>query len=501
MEQNNEPFRDQVGYQTHLCPDLPVVVQNADYERFAAMLGDVEATLRGSGVEDQAVCMALENCPGLDEAGRARRARFAVEAVRGEVLRKLQADPSFRAFSVSVACSALLARFCGLLEIDGVRRSSKSTAERRSKLFSARQWHDLNRTLTEVCGNTDLCADIGLEQAVAMDVCLIDTTCLEANIHFPVDWVLLRDVAETLLKAIKLIRGAGVLCRMTQGADELAREMSKLCIAMTHARRGKDAKRERKRILREMKPLLRRTGEHARRHADKLLAQRARTRFSEREAARIAARVQEKLGQIEEVIRQAHERIIGARQVASKDKILSVHEPDVHVIVRGKAGRAAEFGNTLLIGENEAGLITDWELHRGRAPSEPQQLKESLARQNAYDLDESVNAVAADRGFGAKKTSALLEEMQAYDATCPRDVGQLRERMGEERFAALQRRRASTEARIAVLRNKILGGRLRAKGYENRARGVGAGVLAHNLWLIARMLAAQRGEEARREAA
>lgn len=478
------------------------MVKNADYERFAAQLDDVLAALRGSGVEEQAVCMALDNRPGLGAAAKARRARFAVEAVRGEVLRKLQSSPSFRVFSVSVACSGLLARFCGLLEIDGVRRTSKSTMDRRSKLFSARQWHDLNRTLMEVCGNAELCADAGLEEAVAMDVCLIDSTCLEAHIHFPVDWVLLRDVAVTLLKATKLIRGAGVLCRMPETPDELARAMSKLCIAMTHARRGGGARRERKRLLREMKPLLRRIGGHARRHLDKLLAKRGQTRFSEREAARVAERVEEKLAQTGAVIRQAHERLIGARKVADKDKILSVHEPDTHVIVRGKAGRAAEFGNTLLISENTAGLITDWELYRGRAPSEPEQLRESLARQNAYDLDEPVAAVVSDRGFAAKKTSALLEEMDAYDATCPRDTARLRERMGGERFGALQRRRASTEARIAILRHNMLGGRLRAKGYENRARGVGAGVLAHNLWLIARMLAARRDkEEARRRAA
>jgi hypothetical protein len=483
-----------------LCPEPTNVICNADYARLAAQVADIESALRDSGIEAQAVEMALENHPGLDEAAQARLRRFAVESVRAEVLRRLQNTPSFRSFSVSVACSTLLARFCGLLEIDGIRRSSKSTMERRSKLFSAEQWQTLNRTLLEVCGSEDLCGDIGLAEPVAMDVCLVDTTCLEANIHFPVDWVLCRDVSMTLLKAIKLIRGAGVLCRMQCTAEQLGREMSKLCIAMTNARRGKDSRRERKRLLRAMKPLLRRIGKHARSHLDKLLAHRSGTRFSERQAARIAERVEEKLGQIELVISQAHERIIGERPVADKDKILSVHEADVHVIVRGKAGRAVEFGNTLFIAENAAGLITDWALYRERAPSEPKQLAQSLKRQNACDLD-PIEAVATDRGFSSKATSSLLEDLEAYDACCPRNIQSLGERMSEERFAALQRRRASTEARIAILRNNLLGGRLRAKGYENRARAVGGAVLAHNLWMIARKLAAQRDEEALQAAA
>ena len=44
----------------------------------------------------------------------------------------------------------------------------------------------------------------------------------------------------------------------------------------------------------------------------------------------------------------------------SADKILSFYEPDVHVIVRGKAG--AEFGNTLVLGEADDGVIVDWQL-------------------------------------------------------------------------------------------------------------------------------------------
>jgi hypothetical protein len=56
------------------------------------------------------------------------------------------------------------------------------------------------------------------------------------------------------------------------------------------------------------------------------------------------------------VIEQAHERIIGGRQVKNKDKILSAHEPDIDVIVRGKAGAQVEFGNELFLAESLADL-------------------------------------------------------------------------------------------------------------------------------------------------
>ena len=176
-----------------------------------------------------------------------------------------------------------------------------------------------------------------------------------------------------------------------------------------------------------------------------------------------------------------------------------MHEPDVQVIVRGKAGKAVEFGNTLLLSENRDGYLTDWMLYRESAPSEPKQLKESLARQNAYDLDKPVEAVSTDRGFASKATCRLLEGGKVYDATCPRDPATLAQRMEEKRFVDLQRRRGSTEARVAILGNWFfLGRRLRSKGFGNRARSVAHAVLAHNLWVLARRLAAMREEDAAR---
>jgi len=42
-------------------------------------------------------------------------------------------------------------------------------------------------TLSEVCANEDLYPLIGLEETEDMSVCLIDSTFLQANIHFPVE--------------------------------------------------------------------------------------------------------------------------------------------------------------------------------------------------------------------------------------------------------------------------------------------------------------------------
>ena len=49
--------------------------------------------------------------------------------------------------------------------------------------------------------------------------------------------------------------------------------------------------------------------------------------------------------------------------------ILSLYEPDVRVVVRGKADAEVEFGNTVLIGENGQGIILDYQVWREPAPA------------------------------------------------------------------------------------------------------------------------------------
>jgi len=53
-------------------------------------------------------------------------------------------------------------------------------------------------------------AKIGLDEALDLDAYFVDTTCVKTNIHYPVDWVLLRDGTRTLLKATILIRQKGL---------------------------------------------------------------------------------------------------------------------------------------------------------------------------------------------------------------------------------------------------------------------------------------------------
>jgi len=488
VKQKQATVAVEVALQSWLRPALTPVGANKDYERFRDQLEAVDGLLRSSHLESMALDFARQGWERADGRGLQRHLRFALKALRVEVLRMLLGNMPFREFSRAIATSDLLADFCGALTITGIQGVSKSVLDRAAKFFTAEQVRWMGQVFTEMCGEPDRAVELGLDGALQTDACLFDSTCLEANIHFPTDWVLLGDVARTLLKALILIRRAGLRCRMPDEPEVFARRMNRLCMEMTHARRRADAKRARKRILRKMKDLLHMIGRHARRHRDRLELEYAGTGYSQRQARRIVERIDRMLGQLPAVIGQAHERIIGERQVPNAQKILSVHEAGVRVLVRGKAGRDVEFGNSLLLSEAPSGLITDWQLYEQSAPAEWRQMHESLERQNRFDLSEPIGAVGTDRGFWSKQSAAKLRDQDIYDAVCPRDPQVLRQRFGEERFAQLQRRRSLTEARIAILKGRH-GGRLRCRGFLHRYQAVAWSVVGHNLWLVARLLA------------
>ena len=378
--------------------------------------------------------------------------------------------------------------------LDGIRWTSKSTLERASKFFNSEQVAQLNEKLCEIVCDQDLSKQVDLKQAVDASICLVDSTCLEANIHFPVDWVLLRDVSLTLLKAIELIRSEDLLNRMPKSSKKLITKLNRLCIEMTHTRRKVDAKKQRKKILRRLKSLMASVARHAQRHRDLLEANQPQTRWSPQQAARIIERIDQKLQQVPKVIKQAHERIIGERPVASKDKILSVHESDIHVLVRGKSGKEVEFGNALFISESAEGFILDYQLYQDTPPSEIKKLRESLERLESLDLKQSIDGVVADRGFSSEVMSSELEKASIKDFICPRNIDKLKERLEDPEFRDLQKRRGSTEARIAIIKNKIGANRCRAKGFNNRNLAVAWGVLSHNLWWTARKIRDQEDQ-------
>jgi len=102
--------------------------------------------------------------------------------------------------------------FCRLDRLEQVRIPSKSQLQRQAELVEETDLRTVVATLLETASRPAQAGGkqaIGLRAALNLDAYFLDSTCVKLNIHFPVDWVLLRDATRTLVKATLLIRKRG----------------------------------------------------------------------------------------------------------------------------------------------------------------------------------------------------------------------------------------------------------------------------------------------------
>jgi IS5 family transposase len=476
-----------IPFPQELRPSLPTIVGNVDYLTLRQRLEQIDHLLIVSGLERHFVLLSLAGwCPpGAPEPTVTEQVKFqqrSRRALRCNLLRTLLQE-NYRGFSCQLAGNPLYQWFCQVDALDQVRVPSKSELQRFAHWLPADPMRQVIDGLLK--GAVDHPVKLGLREELDLEAYFLDSTCVAANIHFPTDWVLLRDGVRTLMKATRLIRETGLCARM-ESPEEFLRRMNRLCIQMTQQTRRGGRKKERKRVLRAMKKLVGVVRAHARRHRDLLDQQWELTEWTRAQAEQILRRIDGVLELLPRAQKQAHERIIGERSVANDEKILSLYDTELRVIVRGKAGAEVEFGNTLLLGENRQGLILDYELFRESAPADSQLLFASLLRVEEA-LGRPVGAAVTDRGFASAANSRTLKEAGTFDGLCPRKPAELQERMKGAKFARLQRRRGQTEGRIGILKQGFLGRPMRAKGFEHRQLALAWGVLTHNLWKLAKM--------------
>jgi hypothetical protein len=486
-------------YQPALRPALPCIYGPQDYREQRALFQRIDSILSASGLEQEFIALTLAerklDIPAVSATRLERFVKYTVLALRSNIARTLT-GLDHRDYTSRVADSALLQWFLRVGEMGSIKVFGKSTSDRFARWAGEQTIRTINEKLTALLAATGTEAgtpavNVGLSQPISFDDVYFDSTCVKADIHFPIDWVLLRDAARTLMKATALIRKHGLKHRMPQEPLEFLSEMNTLCMKMTAKGHSADSKKQRKKVFREMKSLEKRIARHARAHVRALETRREETDLTEPQARLIITRIERVLEQLPAAVKQAHERIIGGRQVSSQDKILSLYEDQINVIKRGKAGAQVEFGNKLWLGETREGVIVDYLICQN-TPADSALIKPALERL-IDQQNHAISQVWGDRGLASKPNTALLEKRGIGNGLCPRNVTELAEKLTNEKgFREGLKRRAATESRIGIFKNVFLGRPLLAKGFEHRELAVGWAVLTHNLWVVARMAEAEK---------
>lgn len=463
-------------------------IYHREFHNFMAQLDLIEQMLIKSNFEMKFVETYIDSL-NLQNPGKARIqtcANYAIQALRCNILR-IVFGCSFRETSLLLAASPDLQAFCQI-EFCSKNIPSKSKLHEFSKIVPAETLQEFNHQLAIYVSSEEVNA-FELDP-LDCETLFMDATCVEANIHFPIDWVLMRDAIRTLSKAIACIRKHGLKHRM-KDPDKFRTEINSLCMTMTACRRQKDAKKRRKSIFRQMKKLLNKVQEHAKRHRDLLLEHQAETSLSEKQATQIVARIENVIAQLPAAMEQAQQRIIREESVDNQDKVLSFYDDSAKVIIRGKSGAEIEFGNELNIVEQKDGFIVDWQFFEEKT-SDIDKLLEMTERYPHQEL--KCNSLVTDKGYDGSRSRKALEKLFIKNYMAARSPAEFSKQLEDKEFKQVHKRRSQTEPRIAAIK-RLIGRKIASKHFALKKCHIGWAVLTHNFRLLARLSAIAQKEK------
>jgi hypothetical protein len=313
----------------------------------------------------------------------------------------------------------------------------------------------------------------------------VDTTVVEAPIHYPTDSGLLADAVRVLSREVGKIEEAGAKLPFvrTDVRRSLARRLLEIGYALRQ--RGDDAKAA---LVKPYKRLLRTTGRTTR---QAIRARRAAIRAMRKARGRrraALARAVEKLDRFipraQQVIRQTRARVLRGH-TTSNGKLLSIFEPHARILRRGKLHKPTEFGALVKVQESEGGIVTDLavvETHHDAALLVPS-VERHLEIFGAPPI-----LASTDRGFYSAAGVKRLEELGVRRVVVPFPGRRSKPRIRHEKQRWFRRGRswrAGGEARISRLKYRFGMARSCYRGPTGTARTVYWAGIANNLVAIA----------------
>jgi transposase, IS5 family len=199
----------------------------------------------------------------------------------------------------------------------------------------------------------------------------VDTTVVEADIDYPTDADLLEHTVRKRGGLVRRVKGRGAASR-TRFRDRgraAGRRMKQL--ARTLRRRTGVAMGEVDRLTSEVARIARQSVREVQvvaRNAHRALARRP----GDGRLDRLVGELQETIAATERLLAQTDQRLAGNRVIP--DRLVSLADPDARPIRKGKPRQPTQFGDTLLLAEDERGFVADHRLERGNPPDAPQLL-------------------------------------------------------------------------------------------------------------------------------
>jgi IS5 family transposase len=299
-----------------------------------------------------------------------------------------------------------------------------------------------------------------------------DTTVVEANIHFPTDSWLLWDSWRVTARLLKRARER---CRYPLGHRFHDGKVKGLHVFIT--RYVKSPSKERQQAVRSKFGTLLGRVRWVADIAESFCADVAGT--SDVELLGIAKGLGDVLPSIHTVVETAERAGLRGETVPASERVFSIFEPHVELIVRGKRSKPVEFGHKIVLTQVREKFITNFETLEVQEP-------DNCLTEPAIDGHKEIfgthpDVMAGDKGMNPRAEKRAALEAKVKVLAIPRRLKD----WADEGMVEWQRFRAGIEGTISVLKRAFRLARCLFRGFRHFASGVGLSVVCHNLVILA----------------
>jgi len=317
-----------------------------------------------------------------------------------------------------------------------------------------------------------------------------DGTVVETNIAYPRDSKLLADGVRVLCRTIQRVKE--VICDTSKVAAQTFRDRRRS--ARNQARRiANCARRKSEAAKQEMRQAYQRLVDVAR-----SAIQQAKTVVTlvqaggEQAASGLSKTLETFIPRVEQAVEQTVRRVFHEEKVPATEKIVSLFEPHTAIIRRQKAGKPVEFGRKVWLDEVDGGIVTRWSVLEGNPP-DSEQWRPAIDHHIAT-FGKPPYLASGDRGLDSPDNEAYAQEKGVQRVVLPKRGRKSEKRRAYEAQSWFRRGRrfqAGIEGRISVQKRKYGLDRCLDHGDEGFEKWVGWGVIAGNLAVMGRTLAAK----------
>jgi IS5 family transposase len=346
-------------------------------------------------------------------------------------------------------------RFCHLSLMDEVPDST--TLIKLNQRFGEELISKLNKQLVKHLIKT---------KSIKVRKIRIDSTTIEASISYPTDVNLLHNVVRTLTGAAK-----GLGQKITSHVRATKKAVARL--GQSLKTQSDNKKQQAEKTLQKVSKLAKGTIKESHRVVEQLNRSKINTKQVQT--------FKEQLTVAEQILAQTEQKLNGVTSIP--ERIVSLYDPLVRVIRKGKLHKPNEFGRTLELVQDESGLMIDYQIQVGRPSDRIRAVP--LVKQLKKKFDITPDSVALDKGYYSADNLTDLETLGVRRVGIPK-IGRLKpaekRRQKSQWFKKLARFRCGIEASISMLKRCFSLDRILSSGSVGTAIWVGFALFSYNLW-------------------